>query len=269
MPLIIPILALSLILSTSVFATDDKAIEYSYRVIASYPHNSNLFTQGLIFHDNALYESAGLYAASRLIKRKLDNIKPDTQHHLDQYFFAEGITLLNDRLYQLTWKSEQGFIYDPDSLNQIGRFKIKGQGWGLTTDGQQLIMSNGSASLLFINPNTFDISKKITVTLNGQPLNNLNELEWVNGYIYANVWNSNTIVLINPNHGKVEASVDFSGLLDPKLTTRYTNVLNGIAFDQQQQRLFITGKNWPRLFHVELIHKASEKNSSTTQLPQP
>ena len=229
-----------------------RAVEYRYRVVARHPHDDRLFTQGLEFKNGIVFESSGHYGQSKLLTRDLKNTQVIAQRHLKQRYFAEGLTVLNNKIYQLTWRARRGFVYERDHLQVIGDFHYKGEGWGLCNDGQSLIISNGSARLQYINPLTFKPERSILVTLNGQPLSKLNELEWVDGLIYANIWQSDWMVMINPITGHVVGRVDLSTLLTEQ-QQRNANVLNGIAYDSQQKRLFVTGKYWPTLFEIELI----------------
>ncbi|WP_339672842.1 glutaminyl-peptide cyclotransferase [Dasania marina] len=247
---------LSLLLANNSFADDsfaEQAVsQYGYTVVAQYPHDPQLFTQGLAFDQGKLYESAGRYGHSRLTVRELAYYTVLQQQVVQPQLFAEGITLLNNNVYQLTWKAGLALVYAARDLSPVAQHRYQGQGWGLCTDGQQLIMSDGSDQLHFINPDNFSRSHSINVTERGQSVTNLNELEWVQGKIYANIWMSSRIVIINPNNGHVEGSVDLSDLLPASLRKPNTDVLNGIAYDSQQQRLFVTGKNWPRLYHISL-----------------
>lgn len=228
-------------------------IDYHYRIIESFPHGTNVFTQGFEYHQGVLYESAGLRGQSRLFTRSLNNSNPDNQQRLDDQYFAEGITLFNDKVYQLTWQSQKGFIYQQKSLKPAGTFTIKGEGWGLTNNGKHLIVSNGTSRISFLNPRDFSFSHSIDVTLNKQPLAKINELEWIDNLIYANIWQSNWIVMIDPQTGQVVAKANLTDLLPNTLRTAKTDVLNGIAYDHDQQRLLVTGKNWPRIYHIELL----------------
>ena len=187
-----------------------------------------------------------------VLVRNLESIKPIKIVPLENHLFGEGITILNQRLYQLTWQSQRGFIYDANSLALTGEFQIKGQGWGITNDGRQLIISNGSDRLTFLNPKTFDIVDRVKISYHGRPIDNLNELEWIDGAIYANIWLTDWIVMIDPESGKVTGRVSLKGLLPDGLRTAKTNVLNGIAYDRKARRLFVTCKYWPRLYHIEL-----------------
>lgn len=227
-------------------------IDYDYRVITTHPHDAKLFTQGLAFNNGILFESSGQYGHSQLLTRSLSNIKATTQHVLKRRYFGEGLTVLNNKIYQLTWRAQRGFIYDRHTLQPTGHFRYRGEGWGLCNNGQSLIMSNGSALLQFINPNTFKLEHSVKVTLNGRPAYKLNELEWVDGFIYANIWQSDWIIIIDPVTGHVVGRVELTQLLSPK-QQKHTNVLNGIAYDSQQKRLLVTGKYWPTLFEIELI----------------
>lgn len=187
-----------------------------------------------------------------MLKRSLSDSEPNFQLALGKKYFAEGLTLLDGRLYQLTWHSQRGFIYNPDNLLMIGDFSIKGEGWGLTNNGRQLIISNGSQWLTFVNPADFSISRKLEVTYENKPLTRLNELEWIDGLIYANIWQSDWLVMIDPQTGKVVARVSLKDILPSQLKTPKTDVLNGIAYDRDNKRLLVTGKYWPQLFHIEL-----------------
>jgi glutamine cyclotransferase len=199
-----------------------------------------------------LYESAGGYGRSQLQFRALASNTPTASAPLNPSLFAEGLSILNHKLYQLTWKSGKALVYDPRTLKRVSHFNYQGQGWGLCNDGSQLIMSNGTSQLQFINPENFTVSHRITVRENGKPISWINELEWVNGYIYANVWQSNRILIINPKNGHVEAYVDLSTLLPVSLRNTTTGVLNGIAYHKASQKLYVTGKNWPKLYQIQL-----------------
>lgn len=247
-------LALVLLLLPATAWTD--IVTYQYRVVASYPHDTGVFTQGLIYRDGALYESAGQYGESRLLKRTLTDSTPYREHRLPPALFAEGITLLNGRIYQLTWRSHHGFIYDQETLTPLGEFGFSGEGWGLTDNGQHLIVSDGTDRLSFIDPTGFKVIRTIDVRLNGKPVYRLNELEWIDGKLYANIWQTNWIIIIDPESGAVEGRVRLHDILPKELRTRKTDVLNGIAYDREKRRLLVTGKYWPRLYHIELTPDA-------------
>ena len=227
--------------------------KYTYQVVALYPHDSRAFTQGLIFHEGFLYESTGLYGESSLRKIDLRTGKVLLENKIDEIHFAEGLTLFNNLLIQLTWKSHLGFLYEVDTFEYIGSFDFPYEGWGITHDNQNLIISDGSDTLHFLDPKNFLVTKEIQVHLNGLMINQLNELEFINGKIYSNVWHTDLILIINPDDGKVIGWINLTGL--EKQSDLSKNVLNGIAFDQTNNHLFITGKNWPHLYEILLIEE--------------
>lgn len=224
----------------------------SHFIINRFDHDPTLFTQGLAFHNGLIYESSGLYGKSSVLIRSLDNPRPRYQQPLPSKFFAEGLSLHNNKLYLLSWKAGVVWVYDPKNLALLEEHHYRGQGWGLCSNGSQLIMSNGSHQLQFFSAENFQKLKTLTVTEAGKPLRLLNELEWVNGKIYANIWRSHRIVIINPQNGKVEASIDLTKLYPPNMDNPDENVLNGIAYDADDQRLFVTGKRWPWLYEIKL-----------------
>jgi glutamine cyclotransferase len=220
--------------------------------VNTFPHDPNAFTQGLVFEDGYLYESTGLRGQSTL--RMVDLTTGDVilSLSLDPSLHAEGITVFNDRIIQLTFTSGIGFIYDQQSFTNQGRFNFTPEGWGLTHDGHKLIMSDGSSQLRFLDIETFEETARIEVTDRGQPVFWLNELEYVEGEIYANVWQSDAMARISPETGEVLGWIELSGLLADE---SQAGVLNGIAYDSATGRLFVTGKNWPKLFEIELFNK--------------
>ncbi|HEX8285115.1 MAG TPA: glutaminyl-peptide cyclotransferase [Pyrinomonadaceae bacterium] len=228
---------------------------YGYEVVNTFPHDPEAFTQGLVFRDGALVESTGLERHSTLRRVELQTGKVLQKVDVPPYFFAEGLTLLNGKLYQLTWKGEKGFVYDPESFKKTGEFAYEGEGWGLAQDGESLILSDGSDQLRFIDPNTFKVRRTINVSDRGLPVEQLNELEYVRGEVYANVWHQNRVARIDPRSGRVVGWIDLTGLLRPGETTDPEAVLNGIAYDERGDRLFVTGKLWPKLFEVRLKQK--------------
>ena len=228
---------------------------YGYEVVNTFPHDAEAFTQGLIFHDGALVESTGLERHSTLRRVELQTGKVLQKVDVPRDFFAEGMTLFNGKIYQLTWKGEKGFVYDPQSFEKTGEFPYTGEGWGLTHDADSLILSDGSDKLRFIDPNTYQVRRSINVSDGGRPIVSLNELEYVKGEVYANVWHQNRVARIDPQTGRVKGWIDLSGLLKPGEVSDEEAVLNGIAYDEAGDRLFVTGKLWPKLFEIRLKAK--------------
>ncbi|MCP4715704.1 MAG: glutaminyl-peptide cyclotransferase [Deltaproteobacteria bacterium] len=233
----------------------DEPLRYSYEVIAEYPHDPDAFTQGLVFYDGHLYESTGLRGSSSI--RKVD---PTTgtvlqQHDLEDRYFGEGLTISDERIIQLTWTSCTGFVYDRETFDLQKQFSYNGEGWGLTHDGTHLIMSDGSAKLTFLDPVTFAPVASRTVHDAAVPVLRLNELEYVNGEVWANVWQTDRIVRIDPATGRVTGWIDLAGILQ---NSQNADVLNGIAYDTEQDRIFVTGKLWPSLFEIRVVQKKTE-----------
>ena len=226
--------------------------EYKVKVVKEYPHDTSSYTQGLFFHGGKLYESTGEYGNSTFRTVDLETGKALTKMSFDRKYFAEGSVILDDVLYILTWNEKVVFRYDASSLKYLSTVGYRRQGWGLTTDGKRLIASDGSSKIYFLD-SSLKTEKTIQVTLDGAPVRYLNELEWIDGRIWANVYTTDLIVVINPSSGVVEAKIDCSGLLPKSLRTPSTDVLNGIA--ARDGRIFLTGKRWPRLYEVELISK--------------
>jgi glutamine cyclotransferase len=224
----------------------------SYNVVHTYPHDRNAFTQGLVFYQGFLYEGTGLEGHSNIRKVELETGKVLQERALPPDFFGEGIVILNGKLYEITWQNKLAMVYDLTTFNLLQRFTYDTEGWGLTTDGKRLIMSDGTSTLRFRSPETFAETGKVQVADSGRPVEQLNELEWVNGEIYANVWNTKRIVRISPKDGHVLGWIDLSGLLKPEDRQDDTDVLNGIAYDATGKRLFVTGKKWPKLFEIVL-----------------
>ncbi len=232
---------------------------YGYKIINTYPHDTGAFTEGLVYDKGILYESTGLDGKSTLRKVDIKTGKVLEEVSLPDSFFGEGITVRNDHIIQLTWQSGTGLVYDKDNLSLVDSFTYNTEGWGLTTDGKHLIMSDGTDTLYFLDPGTFNVVGQIKVTDNGKPVNDLNELEYIKGMVYANVWLTDKIAIISPGNGEVKAWVDLQGLLSEKVREN-TDVLNGIAYDSTGDRLFVTGKLWPSLFEIKLTN---EGNCST------
>jgi glutaminyl-peptide cyclotransferase len=232
-------------------ASKSRTPVYSYDVITRYPHDAGAFTQGLIYRDGILFESTGLNGKSSLRKVRLETGEVLQRHDLEKRYFGEGLTEFGGELFQLTWDSGVGFIYDRDSLAFRRRFSYRGEGWGLTHDGTRLILSDGTATLRVLDPKTLQVIERIRVTDRGAPVDALNELEFVRGRIYANVWFTDRIAMIDPASGDVTGWIDLAGLgpYDPSVSNA---VLNGIAYDSQADRLFVTGKLWPTLFEIRI-----------------
>ena len=229
--------------------------EFTYSLVNTYPHNINSFTQGLIYHEGFLFEGTGKNGLSTLSKINLEDGEVLMTTRLNRRYFGEGIEIVDDKLYQLTWHSHMVFVYDKDTFELAGSHYNPTEGWGLTYDGNELVLSNGTSSLQFLEPETFAPSRKINVTFNGNPLPNLNELEYIDGEIWANVWQTNFIVRIDPASGIVKSVIDLTGLSDQTQLGSNEAVLNGIAWDAEQRRLFVTGKHWANLFEIELIQR--------------
>ncbi len=228
---------------------------YTYQVVDVHPHDRNAFTQGLVFLKGVLFESTGLNGKSSLRRVDLQTGRVLQQVGLSAQYFAEGMTVLDGKIFQLTWQSQKGFVYDLETFEPKGEFSYTGEGWGLTTDGHVLIMSDGTDQIRFLDPATFRVLRTIHVLNQGLPLPRLNELEYVKGEIFANIWQTQSVARIDPADGRVLGLIDFSGLLTPADYTKTTDVLNGIAYDAAGDRLFVTGKNWPKLFEVRLQPK--------------
>lgn len=236
--------------------TQSEPKRYGYRVVATYPHSTESYTQGLQYVDGVLWEGTGQYGQSLVRRTDLATGKSEVVVRLPQSEFGEGITLLDGRFYQLTWKSNTAHLYDPQQdFKKIRDFRYPGEGWGLTTDGTKLYMSNGSANIYTLDPATFRRERHITVTFKGVPVEYINELEWIDGRIWANVYTTDQILIIDPTTGRVEGVVDLKGILPANEITPTTDVLNGIAYDAAARRIFVTGKNWSKLFEIEIIEQ--------------
>lgn len=229
---------------------------YGFVVKNSYPHDPLAFTQGLFFRDGALYESTGLNGRSSVRRVQLETGKVLMKKDIASEFFGEGITAIGDEIVGLTWTSQVGFVFDMKSLELKRRFGYTGEGWGITNDGKRVYMSDGSAAIRVLDPATLKELRRIQVTAGGKAVDRLNELEWVEGELYANVWGTDVIARIDPASGRVLGWIDLTGLLDPRwVGIRNVDVLNGIAYDSKRRRLFVTGKLWPRLFEIELVKR--------------
>lgn len=232
-----------------------QPVEYSYKVKNIYPHNTNSYTQGLQYVDGVMWEGTGEYGHSEINTYALGDEKPQTKLKLPRNEFGEGITLLGDKLYQLTWESNVCHVYDVATGKKLRDFRYAGEGWGLTSDGEKLYMSNGTANIYKLNPETFSREGTITVTLRGEPIRFINELEWIDGKIWANVYTTDRVLIIDPKTGVAEGMIDFTGLLQSEDIKDDTDVLNGIAYDAATKRIFVTGKRWNKLFEVEIVKR--------------
>jgi glutamine cyclotransferase len=227
---------------------------YGYRVLETYPHDRDAFTQGLFFDDGELYESTGQYGQSSLRKVDLTTGAVLQKTALPQSHFGEGAAIVDGDIFVLSWREKTAFQFDADEFILKNRHSYEGEGWGLTYGGDALVMSDGTAQLRFLNPLDFAEARRLEVTLRGKPLPQLNELEWIEGEIYANVWRTNAVVRIDPSSGAVTGVIDLRGLLaDEDFVAGETDVLNGVAWNGEKNILYVTGKNWPKLFKVELI----------------
>lgn len=222
-------------------------------VVKSFDHQQSAYTQGLQFVDGVMWEGTGEYGSSRLQYTDMATGRVTVVATLPDNHFGEGITLLGDRIYQLTWQNGIMYIYDRKTLKKVDTKRYKGEGWGLTTDGQWLYMSDGTPGIRVLDPVTLEVKRRISVVCNGASLPYLNELEWIDGKIWANVYTLNQIVIINPENGIVEKVVNLEGLLPESEYTPTTDVLNGIAYDKESGRIFVTGKNWSKLFEIRLL----------------
>ena len=243
-------------LSSQIFP-EQKTFEqppiYGYRIVNRYPHDPNSFTQGLVFVDGFLFEGTGLRGRSSLRKVDLTSGTILQYRNLPARFFGEGITVYHNKLIQLTWRAKLGFVYDKDTFQVLETFHYPTEGWGITHDGKHLIMSDGTSILYFLHPKTYKEVGRIEVRDLKGPVSNLNELEYIKGEIYANIWKTDRIARISPQTGEVLGWINLEGLLRPEDHNRRIDVLNGIAYDENNNRLFVTGKLWPKLFEIELV----------------
>lgn len=238
----------------------DLPSRYGYEVVAAYPHDPAAFTQGLEYHNGFLYESTGLRGESSLRRVDLESGEVLQRLDLDRQYFGEGLTILDGRIYQLTWTSRTAFVYDLDTFALLDTFSYGTEGWGLANDGERLIMSDGSANLYFRDPHDFSLLGVVEVTHDGVPVTLLNELEYIDGEVYANIWDTRplsvrreVIAIINPETGEVRAWLDLAGLFPHDERGPGVDVLNGIAHDREGGRLFVTGKRWPHLYEIRMI----------------
>ncbi len=234
---------------------------FGFEIISVYPHSGLAFTQGLVYDKGVLYEGTGLYGRSTLCRVELQTGRVLDQKHLENNLFGEGIAIWKDRIIQLTWQSGLGLVYGKENMTEIGNFSYQTEGWGITSDNKSLIMSDGTDILHILDPESFAEEGRILVTNNGSPLRGLNELEYIKGQIYANVWPTNWIAIISPESGEVKGKINLQGILQESDTQgSKVDVLNGIAYDALEDRLFVTGKLWPKLFEIKVVPKG-EKNT--------
>lgn len=247
------LLIIGLIAVISYSKTDD-AKKYSFKIVNTYPHDADAFTQGLVFNGGYLYESTGLYGKSSIRKVDINTGEVLKKKKIPKKFFGEGITIYKNKFYMVTWRSKTGFIYNKDTFEYLGSFNYKTQGWGITHDEKNLILSDGTANLYFINPQNFEVIKTLQVkTKSGNIVKFLNELEYVNGKIYSNIWQTDKIAIIDPKTGTIQNMIDFSELKQKIQSDKKIDVFNGIAYNPDSKTFYLTGKLWPKLFEVKLI----------------
>lgn len=246
-----PVFTLLLNLLLVAACTAETPRQLDYEIETTYPHDTSYFTQGLLFYEGVLIESTGRYGHSKVVRYQEDYSGTQMRRSLPPRYFAEGIAIFDDQLYQLTWRSGKSLVYDPADLSIQGEFSYQGEGWGLTADAQGLWMSDGSATLTRLDREGRS-EERIRVTLKGEPLDRLNELEYVDGYILANRWYDSRIYAIDPASGKVAAILNLSELAKPHLTRNREHVLNGAAWHPERQTLWVTGKNWNRLYELQV-----------------
>ena len=232
---------------------EPATITYGYRVINVYPHDPEAFTQGLVYEDGLFYEGTGLYGRSSLRHVAIETGEVLQIHNLAAAYFGEGIAVVGDRIWQLTWREHTAFLYDKATFEQLDTVQYPTEGWGLTYDGTRLIMSDGTANLYFRHPETFELLGQVGVHDDDGPVVRLNELEYIGGQVYANIWQTDLIAIIDPASGRVVGWIDLTGLLQADRYPQAVDVLNGIAYDAAGGRLFVTGKLWPKLFEIELV----------------
>ncbi|WP_323761452.1 glutaminyl-peptide cyclotransferase [Maricaulis sp.] len=226
-------------------------------IVARYPHDANAFTQGLFIHEGELFESTGRVGQSSLRRVDLETGRVEQSVAIAPPVFGEGSARIGDEIYMLSWVSERGFVFDADTFEQIDSFTYPGEGWGLTHDGTHLILSDGTPELRYLDPQTMTLSHTVNVTLNGRPIRRLNELEWIDGMIWANIWETRSIVRIDPETGVVDAMIDLSALVPPEVAGRRDAVANGIAWNARTGQIYVTGKLWPVLYEIRLPDQAN------------
>jgi glutamine cyclotransferase len=251
-------LALALLAHTTPFYAQTRPSarltpEYTFEIVHSFPHDPEAFTQGLVYHAGFLYEGTGLEGRSSLRKVRLETGEVVQRVDLDAQYFGEGIAIVQDKIVQLTWKSQIGFVYDLATFQRLRDFSYPGEGWGLAASGSDLYMSDGTSDIRVFDASTFHEKRRTHVHDGSKPIDQLNELEFVEGQLFANIWQTDRIARISPQTGEVVGWIDLSGLLSPMYRLSSGGVLNGIAYDPAKKRLFVTGKLWPRLFEIRII----------------
>jgi glutamine cyclotransferase len=242
-----------IIISVDNRPVNDTALQYTFEIIATYPHDEKAFTEGLAFDNGVLYESTGLYGSSTLRRVQLETGEALQVHALQNEFFGEGIAIVDNKIIQLTWRSHVGFVYNENDFQVLREFNYSTEGWGITSDGNELIMSDGTSNLYLLDPSTFEKIGQVQVH-GSDPVININELEYVNGKVYANIWNTRKIAIINLQDGRVEGWIDLTGLPGSR-NEDPNSVLNGIAYDAELDRLFVTGKMWAWLYEIKPIRE--------------
>jgi glutamine cyclotransferase len=255
------LVAVALVACSCTPSTEAGAIpEYTYKIVHTYPHDTTAFTEGLFYLNGFLYEGTGQSGQSSIRKVKLETGEVLQKRDISEDYFGEGIINWNNTLYELTWQTQVGFIYDLNTFEPKGQFTYPGEGWSFTKDDHQIIMDDGTPQIRFWDPLTLKETGRITVTADGQPVERLNELEWVKGELFANIWETDRIARIDPKTGTGVGWIDCTGLLPPaERTPGSDSVLNGIAYDAQGGRLFVTGKNWSKLFEIQLVRKSGSQ----------
>lgn len=248
--------------STSIVFAEAK--RETFKVVQRFPHDRNAYTQGLVFHKGSFIEGTGIHGRSSLRLVDIETGKVDQLVPLGSQFFGEGIAVAGNAIVQLTWRQGTAFIYDLESFERVGSIRYPGEGWGLTFDGTRFIMSNGSSSLTFRDPTNFEFQGNITVTDENRPVRNLNELEWINGEIWANQWRTDRIARISPDTGEVQSWIDMEGIFDWTSLGNIEAVLNGIAYDNESDRIFVTGKLWPWIFEIKVTEEATPDATEIT-----
>jgi glutamine cyclotransferase len=249
----IPLLLALAVLPGCALAAPAKPIVYGYRIVHTYPHDINAFTEGLFYLDGHLFESTGLNGSSEIREERLEDGKVLRKVSVDRRYFGEGIVAWGSEIRSLTWQGGIGFRWRRSDFAKVGEFQYPGEGWALTRNDREIIMSDGTAQLRFLDPATMAERRRINVTDEGRPVERLNELEWVKGEIFANVWMTSRIARIDPKSGRVTGWIDLSQLVAEQAPPGEDSVLNGIAYDSAKDRLFVTGKNWPKLLEIKLV----------------